>query len=294
MSVEDDIAESTLTVALTSAVDLVESVFSENSGCGISGLKSGFAELDYLISGLQPGDLIVVSGRPSVGKTAFSMNIAENVARESSKSVIIFSMEMGATQLGMRMLCAAGKLNLHNVRSSRLEDEDWAEMVKALGWLNGLKIDIIDSLAVGWNAECIDKALLEREIKPSLVVIDGLHSFDVTNTSTAYDRNIQLGEHVRILKKMALKLNVPVILTTSLSRELEYRPNKRPVLKDLRDIGLLEDIADLILFIYREELHGHKGSAEIIIGKQRNGPTGMVELIFNEECMRFENPSPAP
>ncbi|PIW93756.1 MAG: replicative DNA helicase, partial [Candidatus Moranbacteria bacterium CG_4_8_14_3_um_filter_41_13] len=251
-------------------------------------------ELDHLISGLQPGDLIVVSGRPSVGKTSFTMNIAENVARESNKNVIIFSMEMGATQLGMRMLCAAGRLNLHNVRSSRLEDEDWGEMVKALGWLNGLQIDIIDSLAVGWNAECIDKALLEREIKPSLVVVDGLHSFDVTNTATAYDRNIQLGEHVRILKKMALKLNVPVILTTSLSRELEYRPNKRPVLKDLRDIGLLEDVADLILFIYREELHGHKGSAEIIIGKQRNGPTGMVELIFNEECMRFENPCQEP
>lgn len=294
MTVENVLAESTFTAALTSAVELVERVFSDNSGCGVSGLKTGFAELDYLISGLQPGDLIVVSGRPSVGKTAFSMNIAENVARESNKNVTIFSMEMGATQLGMRMMCAAGRLNLHNVRSCRLEDEDWGEIVTVLGWLNGLPIDIIDSLAVGWSAECIEKALLEREIKPSLVVIDGLHSFDVTNTSTAYDRNIQLGEHVRILKKMALKMNVPVILTTSLNRELEYRPNKRPVLKDLRDIGLLEDIADLILFIYREEIHGHKGSAEIIIGKQRNGPTGVVQLIFSEDCMRFENPNPAP
>lgn len=293
VSVEEEIVGSTLQVALCSAVGPVDDMYSENKTGGICGLETGFPELDRLTSGLQAGDLIIVAGRPSIGKTAFSLNIAENVALNSNKPVAIFSMEMSGPKVAMRMLGSVGKIDQHKLHTGRFDDYDWSRLTNALCSINNAPIDIVDTLAVGWNVECLEKALLEREIKPSLIIVDGLQMFDVTNTATAYDRNIQLGEQVRQLKKMALTLNVPVILTASVNRELESRPNKRPIMKDLRDIGMLEDLADKILFIYRDEIYYPNslgsGMAEIIIGKQRNGPSGMVSLNFSAEYTRFDN-----
>lgn len=290
---EDELAVTRIEDALTSTVELIEDIYRKDSDHKILGLETGFVDLDQMTSGLQLGDLIVVAGRPSIGKTSLALNIAENVALEAKKPIVIFSMEMGVEQLVMRMMGSVCKLDQHNMRAGRNDDEDWGRLVRGLGELNSAPIDIINSLGSGWNVEGLEKLLFAREDRPALVVVDGLQSFDVTNTATAYDRNIQLGEQVRQLKKMALKLNVPVILTASLNRELESRPNKRPLLKDLRDIGMLEDIADLILFIYRDELYNpdspDKGVAEVIIGKQRNGPVGMVSLAFRREYMRFFN-----
>lgn len=290
---ENEVAVSTISEALSAAAEIIDDVYSENNLSGIYGLETGFSDLDRITAGMQPGDLIVVAGRPGTGKTALSTNIAQRVAMEANKLVVIFSMEMGKAKLATRMAGAVGRISPHAMLTGSLEDEDWLKLTDALGALNNSPIDIIDSLSIGWSAESLEKILMAYVVKPSLVIVDGLQSFDVTNTATAYDRNIQLGEQVRRLKKMALKLNFPVILTASLNRELESRPNKRPILRDLRDIGMLEDISDLVLFIYRDEIYysdsPDRGMAEVIIGKQRNGPSGMVRLVFVGDYLRFEN-----
>jgi len=279
---------------LTKVVERIETLYGRDDQSEVTGIATGFTDLDGMTSGLQPGDLIIVAGRPSMGKTAFSINIAENVALDSSKPVAIFSMEMGGTQLAMRMIGSVGRLNQHNLRTGRLQDEDWSRMTHALGRLNEAPI-FIDETA-GLNAlELRSRArrLHRQNSGLGLIVIDYLQLMTGTSNKASENRATEISEISRSLKALAKELHVPVIALSQLNRSLEQRPNKRPVMSDLRESGAIEQDADLILFIYRDEVYNpdspDKGKAEIIIGKQRNGPIGKVELTFRGEYTRFEN-----
>jgi replicative DNA helicase len=279
---------------LTQVVERIESLYSRENTSDVTGIATGFTDLDRMTSGLQPGDLVIVAGRPSMGKTAFSINIAENVALESNQPVAIFSMEMGGTQLAMRMIGSVGRLNQHNLRTGRLEDDDWSRMTHALGQLNDAPI-FIDETA-GLNAlELRSRArrLHRQHGGLGLIVIDYIQLMSSPSGKASENRATEISEISRSLKSLAKELHVPVIALSQLNRSLEQRPNKRPVMSDLRESGAIEQDADLILFIYRDEVYNpdtpDKGKAEIIIGKQRNGPIGKVELTFRGEYTRFEN-----
>ncbi|GAB4115556.1 MAG: replicative DNA helicase [Sideroxydans sp.] len=289
---------------LTQVVERIESLYGRDNSSDVTGIATGFTDLDRMTSGLQPGDLIIVAGRPSMGKTAFSINIAENVALESNRPVAIFSMEMGGAQLAMRMIGSVGRLNQHTLRTGRLEEEDWPRMTHALSQLNDAPI-FIDETA-GLNAlELRSRARrLERQNRKTnelgieepglgLIVIDYIQLMSSPAGRSSENRATEISEISRSLKSLAKELRVPVIALSQLNRSLEQRPNKRPVMSDLRESGAIEQDADLILFIYRDEVYNpdtpDKGKAEIIIGKQRNGPIGKVELTFRGEYTRFEN-----
>jgi replicative DNA helicase len=279
---------------LTQVVERIETLYNRDNPSDITGVSTGFTDLDRQTSGLQPGDLIIVAGRPSMGKTAFSINIAENVALESNKAVAIFSMEMGGTQLVMRMIGSVGRLNQHTLRTGKLEDDDWPRMTHALGLLNDAPI-FIDETA-GLNAlELRSRArrLSRQSGGLGLIVIDYIQLMSSPSGKASENRATEISEISRSLKSLAKELQVPVIALSQLNRSLEQRPNKRPVMSDLRESGAIEQDADLILFIYRDEVYNpdtpDKGKAEIIIGKQRNGPIGKVELTFRGEYTRFEN-----
>jgi replicative DNA helicase len=279
---------------LTQVVERIETLYNRDNPSDITGVSTGFTDLDRQTSGLQPGDLIIVAGRPSMGKTAFSINIAENVALESNKPVAIFSMEMGGTQLVMRMIGSVGRLNQHTLRTGKLEDDDWPRMTHALGLLNDAPI-FIDETA-GLNAlELRSRArrLSRQSGGLGLIVIDYIQLMSSPSGKASENRATEISEISRSLKSLAKELQVPVIALSQLNRSLEQRPNKRPVMSDLRESGAIEQDADLILFIYRDEVYNpdtpDKGKAEIIIGKQRNGPIGKVELTFRGEYTRFEN-----
>lgn len=282
---------------LNQVVEKIETLYGRENQNDVTGIATGFSDLDRMTSGLQQGDLVIVAGRPSMGKTAFSINIAENVALEG-KPVAIFSMEMGGAQLAMRMIGSVGRLNQHNLRTGRLEDEDWARMTHALGLLNEAPI-FIDETA-GLNAlELRSRArrLHRQNNGLGLIVIDYLQLMSSPVGKANENRATEISEISRSLKSLAKELKVPVIALSQLNRSLEQRPNKRPVMSDLRESGAIEQDADLILFIYRDEVYNpetpDKGKAEIIIGKQRNGPIGMVPLVFRGEYTRFENYAPA-
>jgi len=282
---------------LTQVVERIESLYSREDASEVTGISTGFTDLDAKTSGLQPGDLIIVAGRPSMGKTAFSMNIAETVALEG-KPVAIFSMEMSGAQLAMRMIGSVGRLNQHTLRTGRLEDEDWSRMTHALGLLNDAPIFIDET--PGLNAlELRSRArrLHRQNNGLGLVVIDYIQLMSSPAGKGSENRATEISEISRSLKSLAKELHVPVIALSQLNRSLEQRPNKRPVMSDLRESGAIEQDADLILFIYRDEVYNRdsqdKGKAEIIIGKQRNGPTGTVNLTFRGEYTRFENYAPA-
>ncbi len=278
---------------LTQVVERIESLYGRDAS-DVTGLATGFTDLDKMTSGLQPGDLIIVAGRPSMGKTAFSINIAENVALESKKPVAIFSMEMGGTQLAMRMIGSVGRLNQQNLRTGRLEDDDWSRMTHALGQLNDAPI-FIDETASLNSLELRSRArrLARQNDGLGLVVVDYIQLMSSPAGRSSENRATEISEISRSLKSLAKELHVPVIALSQLNRSLEQRPNKRPVMSDLRESGAIEQDADLILFIYRDEVYNpdtpDKGKAEIIIGKQRNGPIGKIELTFRGEYTRFEN-----
>ncbi|MFH2133651.1 MAG: replicative DNA helicase [Pseudomonadota bacterium] len=282
---------------LTQVVERIETLYGREDASEVTGVSTGFTDLDSKTSGLQPGDLIIVAGRPSMGKTAFSINIAETVALEG-KPVAIFSMEMGGAQLAMRMIGSVGRLNQHTLRTGRLEDEDWSRMTHALGLLNDAPIFIDET--PGLNAlELRSRArrLHRQNNGLGLVVIDYLQLMSSPAGKGSENRATEISEISRSLKSLAKELQVPVIALSQLNRSLEQRPNKRPVMSDLRESGAIEQDADLILFIYRDEVYNpdtpDKGKAEIIIGKQRNGPIGAVNLTFRGEFTRFENYAPA-
>jgi replicative DNA helicase len=279
---------------LTKVVERIETLYSRDDPNDVTGIATGFTDIDGMTSGLQPGDLVVVAGRPSMGKTAFAINIAEHVALEVNRPVAIFSMEMGGTQLAMRMIGSVGRLNQHNLRTGRLQDEDWSRMTHALGRLNDAPI-FIDETA-GLNAlELRSRArrLHRQNGSLGLIVVDYLQLMTAPSNKASENRATEISEISRSLKALAKELQVPVMALSQLNRSLEQRPNKRPVMSDLRESGAIEQDADLILFIYRDEVYNpdspDKGKAEIIIGKQRNGPIGKVELTFRGEYTRFEN-----
>jgi len=278
---------------LVEVVNRIDELYSRENPSDVTGVATGFLDLDSRTSGLQPGDLIIVAGRPSMGKTAFSLNIAENVALDASLPVAVFSMEMGASQLVMRMLGSVGRLDQHKLRTGRIAEDDWHKLTSALGRLNEAPVYIdetpgLTAMEVRARARRLAR---QHDGKLGLIVLDYLQL--MSGNGQGENRATEISEISRSLKSLAKELHVPVIALSQLNRSLEQRPNKRPVMSDLRESGAIEQDADVILFIYRDEVYNpdspDKGSAEIIIGKQRNGPIGTVRLTFLGEYTKFEN-----
>ena len=277
---------------LAGVVERIEELFNREHPTDVTGIATGFSDLDRMTAGLQPGDLVIVAGRPSMGKTALAVNIGESVALESKRPVAIFSMEMGANQLAMRLIGSVGRLPSQNLRTGRLQSEDWTRLSSALGRLSEAPI-LIDETPALTVMELRSRARrIARAHSPlGLVIVDYLQLMQAS--SQGENRATEISEISRSLKALAKELHVPVIALSQLNRSLEQRPNKRPVMSDLRESGAIEQDADVILFIYRDEVYNpetqDKGVAEIIIGKQRNGPIGTVRLTFLGEYTRFEN-----
>ena len=277
---------------LTQVVERIDELYNRDHTSDITGVPTGFTDLDKMTSGLQPGDLIIVAGRPSMGKTAFSINIAETVAIESGLPVAVFSMEMGGTQLAMRMLGSVGRLDQHRLRTGRLIDEDWPRLTHAIQKMNDAQLYIDETPALSSIELRARSRRLARQCgKLGLIVIDYLQL--MSGNTQGENRATEISEISRSLKSLAKELQCPVIALSQLNRSLEQRPNKRPVMSDLRESGAIEQDADVILFIYRDQVYNpdspDKGTAEIIIGKQRNGPIGSVRLTFLGEFTKFDN-----
>ena len=279
---------------LKEVVKRIEVLYNQENPSDVTGIATGFRDLDQKTSGFQPGDLIIVAGRPSMGKTAFSLNVAEHVALELKKPVAVFSMEMGGAQLAMRMLGSVGGLDQHKIRTGRLLDEDWSKLTHALGKLNDAPLFIDESAALNaLELRARARRLHRQHSDLGLIVVDYLQLMSAS--SQGENRATEISEISRSLKALAKELQVPVVALSQLNRSLEQRPNphKRPVMSDLRESGAIEQDADLILFIYRDEVYNpetqDKGVAEIIIGKQRNGPIGKIDLTFLAQYTRFES-----
>jgi len=277
---------------LTQVMERIDMLYHRENQSNVTGVPTGYHDLDDRTSGFQEGDLIIVAGRPSMGKTAFALNIAEHVAVENRLPVAVFSMEMSGTQLAMRLLGSVGRLDQHKLRTGRLSDEDWNRLANAVGKLNDTPIHIDETPALNSLELRARSRRLHRQYgKLGLIVVDYLQLMQ--SSSQGENRATEISEISRSLKALAKELKVPVIALSQLNRGLEQRPNKRPIMSDLRESGAIEQDADLILFIYRDEVYNEgtadKGVAEIIIGKQRNGPIGTVRLTFLGEFTRFEN-----
>lgn len=279
---------------LPQVADRIDQLYSRDNQSDVTGVATGFSDLDEMTSGLQGGDLIIVAGRPSMGKTAFSINIAENVALDTKLPVAIFSMEMGATQLATRMIGSVGRLDQHRMRNGRLEDEDWEKLTTALGKLNEAPIFIDEGAGLtSFDVRARARRLHRQCGKLGLIVIDYIQLMSGAAGRQSENRATEISEISRSLKSLAKELDCPVIALSQLNRSLENRHDKRPVMSDLRESGAIEQDADVILFIYRDEVYNpdstDKGTAEIIVGKQRNGPIGRVRLTFLGQHTRFEN-----
>lgn len=275
---------------LTKAVDRIETLFEQDEP--ITGLSTGFSDLDNKTSGLQGSDLIIVAGRPSMGKTTLAMNISENVAINSGKPVAIFSMEMPGEQLAMRMMSSLGRINQTRVRTGKLEDDEWPRLTSAVSLLAEAKLFIDDTPAMSpLDIRARSRRLMREHGELGLIMIDYLQLMQVPGSSD--NRTNEISTISRSLKALAKELNVPVIALSQLNRSLESRTNKRPIMSDLRESGAIEQDADIVIFIYRDEVYNEdspeKGRAEIIIAKQRNGPIGMIPLTFLGEFTKFEN-----
>lgn len=260
----------------------------------ITGIPTGFVDLDKKTAGMQDSDLIIVAGRPAMGKTTLAMNIAENAAIKSGVPVAVFSMEMSSLQLVMRLFSSLGQIEQGRLRTGNLEDMDWPKLTSAMNLLGKSKIFIDETPALS-PAELRARARrLKREHEIGMIVIDYLQLMQVPGNNE--NRANEIAEISRSLKALAKELHVPVIALSQLNRSLEQRPNKRPVMADLRESGSIEQDADLIVFIYRDEVYNpdtpEKGKAEIIIGKHRHGATGTVDLMFQGPWLRFVNLAP--
>jgi replicative DNA helicase len=280
-------------VAMRSAVKEAFQILHQRfeSKGAVTGLATGFVDLDEMTAGLQPSDLIIVAARPSMGKTALAVNMAEHAALKSKKAVAIFSMEMSASQLAFRLISSLGRINQQHLRTGDIQEEEWPRVTSAITLLSEAKIFIDDTPALS-PAELRARARrLKREHDLGLIVIDYLQLMAVPGNKE--NRATEISEISRSLKAMAKEMNIPVIALSQLNRSLEQRTDKRPVMADLRESGAIEQDADVILFIYRDEYYNQespdKGKAEIIIGKQRNGPTGSVMLTFLGQYTRFES-----
>ena len=276
---------------LTQVVERIDELYHREGSSDVTGVPTGFTDLDKMTSGMQGGDLIIVAGRPSMGKTSFSMNIGEHVAIEQGLPVAVFSMEMGAVQLAMRMLGSVGLLDQHRMRTGKLIAEDWPRVTHAVQLMQDAQVYIDESPALSPMEVRAARRLARQCGQLGLIIIDYLQL--MSGNGSGENRATEVSEISRSLKGLAKELNCPLIALSQLNRSLEQRPNKRPVMSDLRESGAIEQDADVILFIYRDEVYNpdspDKGTAEIIIGKQRNGPIGTVRLTFQGSSTRFLN-----
>ncbi|MES2663653.1 MAG: replicative DNA helicase [Pseudomonadota bacterium] len=274
---------------LADTVEKIDALFAADAT--LTGASTGFSDLDELTSGLQGSDLVIVAGRPSMGKTTFAMNVAEHVAVKSDKPVLVFSMEMPAQSLVMRMLASLGRIDQTRIRTGRLAEEDWPRLNSAIHILSEKKLFIDDTPALSpVELRARARRVFREHGSLGLIMVDYLQLMRVPGVET---RVAEISEISRNLKSLAKELNVPVIALSQLNRSLEQRPNKRPVMSDLRESGAIEQDADVIMFIYRDEVYyddsPDKGIAEIIIGKQRNGPIGTIRLAFIGKYTRFDD-----
>jgi replicative DNA helicase len=277
---------------LTQVVERIDTLYHTANPSDVTGTPTGFVDLDRMTSGMHGGELIIVAGRPSMGKTAFSMNIGEYVAVEYGLPVAVFSMEMPGTQLVMRMLGSIGRLDQHRMRTGRLTDEDWPKLTHAVQKMSEAQLFIDETGGLNpMELRSRARRLARQCGKLGLIIVDYLQL--MSGSSQGENRATEISEISRSLKSLAKELDVPVIALSQLNRGLEQRPNKRPVMSDLRESGAIEQDADVILFIYRDEVYNpdspDKGTAEIIIGKQRNGPIGPVRLTFLGQYTKFDN-----
>ena len=277
---------------LGQVVDRIQELYDRDSPAGITGVPTGLADLDEKTSGLQPSDMIVLAARPGMGKTSLALNIAETVAVEAGLPVAVFSMEMPGTQLATRFLSSVGRIDQHKIRTGKLNDEEWQRLTYALGKLHEAPIYIDETPGLNptdLRARC--RRLHRQCGRLGLIVIDYLQL--MTSLKESDNRSAELSEISRSVKSLAKELNVPIIALSQLNRSLEQRPNKRPVASDLRESGAIEQDADIIMFIYRDEIYNpdspDKGMAELIISKHRNGSTGTIRMTFLGEFTRFEN-----
>lgn len=275
---------------LKGAIDRIEELY--NTGGDITGLTTGFIDLDRMTSGLQPSDLVIVAGRPSMGKTSFAMNLIENAALVSDRPLMVFSMEMPAEQLVIRMLSSLGRIDQSRVRNGKLEQDDWPKLASATEKLKGTQVFIDDTPALTpTELRSRVRKLIREEGDLGMIMVDYLQLMRVAGSNEG--RTAEISEISRSLKAIAKEFKCPVVALSQLNRSLEQRPNKRPVNSDLRESGAIEQDADVIMFIYRDEVYNEdspeKGVAEIIIGKQRNGPIGTCRLSFQGQFTRFEN-----
>ena len=278
---------------LKKAVEKIDELFKTTGS--ITGITSGFKDLDEMTSGFQSSDMVVVAARPSMGKTTFAMNLIENALMATDECVVVFSLEMPAEQLMMRSLSSLGRIDQGKVRTGKLEDEDWPKLSNAVKSLKEKKLFIDDTAGISPQEMRTRLRRIHREHgKVAMVMIDYLQLMQIPGFSEG--RTNEISEISRSIKAMAKEFECPVIALSQLNRSLEQRPNKRPVNSDLRESGAIEQDADVIMFIYRDEVYNpdteHKGVAEIIIGKQRNGPIGSVRLAFLGRFTRFENLAP--
>ncbi|WP_417345238.1 replicative DNA helicase [Ferrimonas sp.] len=277
---------------LEKTVDKIEQLYS-NPHNGVTGVSSGFSDLDKMTAGFQPSDLIIVAARPSMGKTTFAMNLCEAAAMNEDHPVLIFSLEMPSEQIMMRMLASLGRVDQTKIRTGQLDDEDWARVSSTMGLMMEQGKMYIDDASGLTPTEVRSRArrIAREHGGLSMIMVDYLQLMQVP--ALADNRTLEIAEISRSLKALAKELNVPVIALSQLNRSLEQRADKRPVNSDLRESGSIEQDADLIMFIYRDEVYhpdtAEKGTAEIIIGKQRNGPIGKVPLTFQGMFSRFDN-----
>ena len=278
---------------LKTVVARIDELYNRQGGSDITGIATGFIDLDKQTSGLQKGDLVIIAGRPSMGKTAMALNIAENVALAEGLPVVIFSMEMSGEQLAARLLGSVGRVDQSRMRTGKLQDDEWPRVTDAIARLSNTQI-LIDETGALSSLELRARARrIARNFGGTLglVVIDYLQ---LMSGSGSENRATEISEISRSLKSLAKELQCPVVALSQLNRGLEQRPNKRPIMSDLRESGAIEQDADLIMFIYRDEVYHpdttqDKGIAEIIIGKQRNGPSGTVRLSWQGPYTKFDN-----
>ena len=259
----------------------------------ITGVATGYEELDRMTAGLQPSDLIILAGRPSMGKTALAMNMVQHAALIEKIPVAVFSLEMSMEQLALRMLCSIGRIDSQRIRTGRLQDPDWPKLTRATGMLSDAPIFIDDTAGITVLEMRAKARRLKSEHDLGMIVVDYLQLMQ--GKAGTENRAQEISDISRSLKAMAKELDVPVVALSQLNRSLESRTDKRPQLSDLRESGAIEQDADVIMFIYRDEVYNkaednpNRGLAEIIVGKQRNGPTGVVKLTFLAEFATFEN-----
>ncbi|MFL6696087.1 MAG: replicative DNA helicase [Vitreoscilla sp.] len=280
------------------AVQLIDRVteLAENGAEDVTGVRTGFYDLDRNTAGLQPGDLIILAARPSMGKTAFALNIAENVSVNEGLPVVVFSMEMGASQLALRMVGSQGRIDQQHLRTGRLDNDEWGRLTEAVERLSKSSVFIDETPALtGPELRARARRQARQCGRLGLIVIDYLQLMSGSGGDNE-NRATEIGEISRGLKALAKELNCPVIALSQLNRSVETRPDKRPMMSDLRESGAIEQDADIIMFIYRDEYYNKEskepGVAEIIIAKQRNGPVGTTKLAFLRQWTKFENLAP--